>query len=264
MSSILDRIVVSKRQEIAAAQKRVPRRLLEQLLADAPPIRNFHAALSRPDGVQIIAEIKKASPSAGVFREELDLAEIARAYARYGAAAISVLTDSPFFQGSLDNLVQVRQVATIPVLRKDFILDLYQVLEARVHGADAVLLIAEILDDAQLAELLAAIHDLGMEALVELYEPTNLSRVLASGATVIGINNRNLHSFQTSLHHTLSLAPHVPRDRCLVSESGIRDRSDVEQLQAAGVKAILVGETLMRATDLKGKLEELRGLSPSR
>lgn len=261
MTTILDRIVASKRQEIHDARAAVPERALEQRLPHAPPVRDFRAALQKPPGVQIIAEVKRASPSAGSISEAGDVVAIARTYEQHGAACVSVLTDGPYFHGSLADLTQVRQLVGIPVLRKDFILDRYQLFEARVAGADAVLLIAEILDDSALNALLEETHQFGMEALVELYEPANLERVLASGATLIGINNRNLHTFETRLEHTLALASRVPRDRCLVSESGIRSRVDVERLHAAGAKAVLVGETLMRAADIGAKLRELRGTS---
>ncbi len=170
------------------------------------------------------------------------------------------MTDAPFFQGHLSFLTAIRQAVSLPVLRKDFILDRYQLLEARVAGADAVLLIAEILEIDELPYLLQKTHELGMQALVELYDRENLGRVLDSGAQMIGINNRDLCSFVTRLEHTLELAAQVPRDRCLVSESGIRNRQDVVRLQAAGVKAVLVGESFLRAPDIGAKLTEMRGL----
>jgi indole-3-glycerol phosphate synthase len=196
-----------------------------------------------------------------VLRTDFDPVTIAEIYFRNGAAAISVLTDTPFFQGHLSYLTAIRQSVTLPVLRKDFILDRYQLLEARVAGADAVLLIAEILEPAELVELLKETHALGMHALVELYDKDNLARVVDSGAQIIGINNRDLRSFATRLEHTWELAARVPKDRCLVSESGIRTREHVVRLQAAGVKAVLVGETFMRAPDIGAKLAELRGQS---
>lgn len=260
MSSILDRIVASKTKELADAQAAVPGRDLERRLTEAAPVRDFRAALERPGEVRFIAEVKKASPSAGVLRADFDAVAIARLYEQHGAACISVLTDAPFFQGNLGHLAAVRQAVDVPLLRKDFLLDPYQLLEARVAGADAVLLIAEILDDATLACLLREARALGMQTLVELYDAENLSRVLQSGARLVGINNRNLRTFETSLAHTLDLAAELPSDACLVSESGIRTRADVLQLQQAGVKAVLVGETLMRAADVGGKLDELRGV----
>jgi indole-3-glycerol phosphate synthase len=193
-----------------------------------------------------------------VLRADFDPVAIARIYADNGVSAISVLTDELFFQGRLEYLTAIRQAVALPLLRKDFIIDAYQVLESRVAGADAVLLIAEILNDQLLRSLLEATSDLGMEALVELYEPENLPRVLDSGARIVGVNNRNLRTFETRLEHTLAIVGKASRDVCLVSESGIRTREDLERLQSAGVKAVLIGETLMRAPDIGAKLRELQ------
>jgi indole-3-glycerol phosphate synthase len=259
MNDILARIVVSKRREIAEARGHVTEAELERRLSRAPPARDFRAALDKPGTVQIIAEVKRASPSAGVLRAEFDPAAIARIYERHGAAAISVLTDTPFFQGELSHLATIRATVTPPLLRKDFILERYQLLEARLAGADAVLLIAECLPEASLPGLLHQSAELGLQALVELYDPENLPRVLDSGARLIGVNNRDLRTFVTRLEHTLELASRVPSDCCLVSESGIRSRRDVLRLQEAGVRAVLVGETLMRTADMGAKLDELRG-----
>ncbi len=258
MTTILDRIVDSKRREIAERRVRTPEGELERRLAEVGPPRDFAAALMRAGEMNVIAEVKKASPSAGVLRNDFDAVSLAQTYARHGAAAISVLTDTPFFQGSLADLAAVRTAVSVPLLRKDFILDRYQLLEARLHGADAVLLIAEILSDEELRRLIRQTHELGMSALVELYDADNLPRVVDSGAQLIGINNRDLRTFVTRLEHTLELADRVPHDRCLVSESGIRSRADVERLRDAGARAILVGETLLRAPDLAGTLRELR------
>lgn len=260
MSSILDRIVAYKRQEIADARIQIPDSQLEDaiLRGEAPSPRDFRAALEREPNVAIIAEVKKASPSAGLLRADFDPVSIARIYERNGAACISVLTDEPSFQGHLHYLKAIRGAVSPPLLRKDFILDRYQLLEARLAGADAVLLIAEILDDAALLLLLRETAALGMQALVELYDRANLPRVLDSGARLIGINNRDLHTFQTRLEHTLDLIADLPPDVCLVSESGIRNRGDIERLQSAGVRAVLVGETFMRASDIGSKLRELR------
>jgi indole-3-glycerol phosphate synthase len=233
--------------------------MLERRLAKAPPARDFVAALKRRGGSRIIAEVKKASPSAGVLCKDFDPVAVARTYASHGAACISVLTDELFFQGKLDDLAAIRQAVELPLLRKDFIVDRYQLLEARVAGADAVLLIAEILPDPTLGLLIDAARALGLQALVELYDAENLPRVLACGARLVGVNNRDLRSFQTRLEHTLELAARVPADCMLVSESGIRNRHDVLRLQEAGVHAVLVGETLMRAADIGAKLDELRG-----
>ena len=259
MSTILDRIVASTRQEIDRQRTEFPERELEARLADAPPVRDFRSALEAGPGIGIIAEVKKASPSAGILRADFDPLAIARLYEASGASAISVLTDEPFFQGHLSYLSAIRQAVRPPVLRKDFILERYQVVQARAAGADAVLLIAEILDSAELPALLANIHELGMQALVELYDRDNLPRVLAAGARIVGVNNRDLRTFVTSLDHTVNLARDIPADCCLVSESGIRTRDDLLRLGQAGVKAVLIGETFMRAPDIGQKMRELRG-----
>src|SRR5262245_58270060 len=184
MSTILDEIVAGKRREITEARSRAPEKELERQLTDAPPVRDFRAALDKPGSVQVLAEVKKASPSAGVLRADFDPVAIARTYERHGAAAVSVLTDEPFFQGRLSYLSDVRAAVALPLLRKDFVLDRYQLLEARLAGADAVLLIAECLEGAELPRLLSAGHELGLQALVELYDAENLSRVVDSGAAL--------------------------------------------------------------------------------
>lgn len=260
MMTILDTIVASKRKEIAAARASVPEGELERRLPAAPPVRDFRSPLERAAGVQVIAEVKKASPSAGILRSDFEPVQIAQLYEQHGAACLSVLTDAPFFQGHLAYLTAIRAAVGLPVLRKDFILDRYQLLEARLAGADAVLLIGEILDGPELARLLRQTRDLGMEALVELYDGDNLPRVLDSGARLIGVNNRDLRTFVVRLEHTLELAARIPADCCLVSESGIRTRQDILRLGAAGVRAVLVGETLMRAPDIGAALDELRGV----
>jgi indole-3-glycerol phosphate synthase len=259
--TILNQIVESKRREIAERRARTPERELEARLAGAPAARDFRAALEAGSGVRVIAEVKKASPSAGVLRADFDPVAIARTYAGHGAAAISVLTDEPFFQGRLSYLTAIRAAVAPPLLRKDFLLDRYQLLEARAAGADAVLLIAEILDDAGLKRLLREAAALGLQALVEFYDPANLARVLDAGARLIGVNNRDLRTFVTRLEHTLDVAARLPSDACLVSESGIRTRQDILRLQAAGVRAVLIGETFMRAADIGAKVDELLGKS---
>lgn len=247
-----------KRGEVEAAKVRMPVDALSAALETAPPVRDFVDALRTPQGVvALIAEVKKASPSAGLIRDDFDPVAIARTYEKNGAACVSVLTDEHFFQGGLDDLRAVRQAVGIPVLRKDFLLDRYQVLEARAAGADCVLLIAECLDDRRLGELYGYARELGMEALIEIYEPENLPRVLRLKPALVGINNRDLKTFATDLNHSIRLASDVPSGTVLVSESGIRSRSDVERLESAGIRAILVGETLMRASDMGAKVREL-------
>jgi len=259
MPTILDTIVTAKQEEVARAKTALPEAVLRDRLAGAPPPRDFSAALWGGPPVRLIAEVKKASPSAGVIREDFDPVAIARIYQEHGASCLSVLTDEPYFQGSLEYLRQIRAAVELPVLRKDFIIDPYQVLEARAAGADAVLLIAECLSGGALGRLHDAIVELGMTPLVELYEPANLARVLAAGARLVGINNRDLKTFQTDLEHTIRLRPQIPDDRLVVGESGIRTRADVERLEAAGVDAILVGESLMARPDVGAAVDELLG-----
>lgn len=259
MSDVLETIMAHKRQEIAAAKAARPIDQLRARLKDALPPRDFVSAIRDGDGVRVIAEVKKASPSAGLIRADFDPVRIATTYEEHGAATISVLTDEKFFQGHLDYLVAVRQAVGIPVLRKDFILDPYQVVEARAAGADCILLIAECLSDCTLRELYFAASDLGMASLIEIYDPENLERVLKLEPDLLGINNRNLRDFVTDLDHSIRLKSQVPATCTLVSESGIHSRNDVERLQQAGIRAILVGETLMRSQDIGAKLRELRG-----
>lgn len=261
MPDVLREILDHKRTELDRAKASRPVRELERLVAEAPPARGFAAALAARSPVALIAEVKRSSPSAGVIKGDIDPEAVAVAYERYGAACLSVLTDEKFFGGSLADLVKVRQAVTLPVLRKDFLIDRYQVLEARAAGADCILLIAECLDNCKLRDLYFFASELGMDALVEIYEADNLKRVLELEAPLIGINNRNLRTFDTDLSHTLRLAPEAAGRTLLVSESGIRSGEDVARLQAAGVRAILVGETLMRAADVGAKMAELLAAS---
>jgi indole-3-glycerol phosphate synthase len=261
MPSILDRIVETKQGEIAAARQRVPEAELERRVAGLPLARGFAAALREPGEVRIIAEVKKASPSAGVIRADFDPVAIAQTYERHGAACISVLTDETYFQGSLTYLTAIREAVGRPLLRKDFILDRYQLLEARLAGADAALLIAEILPGDRLAELHRDAVALGLDVLVELHDAEQLPRVLESGAALVGINNRDLRTFATRLEHTLELMPRIPAGVAVVSESGIRTHDDLRRLAAAGVRAVLVGESLMRSPDIGAALDALRGVT---
>ena len=259
MASILDRIVETKQREIAAAKAAVTELELERHAADLEPPRDFKGAIRRLGEITLIAEVKKASPSAGVIRADFDPVRIATTYEAHGAAAISVLTDADYFQGRLQYLTDVKAAVACPVLRKDFILDRYQLLEARCAGADAVLLIAECLPGPRLAELQRQAVALGLHTLVELHDADQLPRVLDSGAAIIGINNRDLRTFVTRLEHTLELLPKIPLDRVVVSESGIRTHADLVTLGAAGARAVLVGESLMRAGDIGAALDALRG-----
>lgn len=257
--SILDEIVAVKRQEVADAKAGRPEALVRAMAKTAPPPRDFFAVLATDGPIKLIAEVKKASPSAGVIRADFDPVAIAKTYEAHGGSCISVLTDERFFQGSLEYLRQVRAEVVLPVLRKDFILDTYQLLEARAAGADAVLLIAECLDDCNLRKLFNESLELGMTPLVELYEPENLPRVLQAGATLIGVNNRDLKTFEVDLNHTLRIRERVPEECVLVGESGIKTHADVQRLEAAGVDAILVGESLMREADIGAAVDRLLG-----
>ncbi len=260
MSDILDRIVAVKREEVAAARARRDHAALRREALALGGLRDFVGALrARVAAGQaaVIAEVKKASPSKGVLREHFEPAEIAASYERGGAACLSVLTDERFFQGSADYLRQARAACALPVLRKDFIVDAYQLAEARAMGADCILLIAACLDDAAMADLEAEAMALGLAVLVEVHDGDELERALRLKTPLVGINNRNLRSFEVTLDTTLGLLDRVPADRLLVAESGILTRADVQRLRAAHVHAFLVGEAFMRAPDPGRALAEL-------
>ncbi len=256
-TTVLDRIVASKREEVALL---APRRAeLRASADDAPPTRPFAAALRGSGEVRLLAEIKRRSPSAGDIRAGADPAEVARAYEAGGAAAISVLTDREYFSGELSFIDAVRAAVPLPVLRKDFVIDAVQLWEARSGGADAVLLIARILDEALLGDLAALSRELGMDTLVEIHDSAELARAVHAGADLVGINNRDLASFRTDLSLSLRLAREVPSEVVLVAESGIRTPEDVDRLGEGGVDAILVGESLMRQSDLRAAARALVG-----
>ncbi len=269
MSDILQKIIAVKHEEIAAA-----RRVRDdaQMRREAEAACAVADARARPRGfasamrasieagrAAVIAEIKKASPSKGVLREHFVPADIARSYARGGASCLSVLTDRQFFQGAPDYLIEARAACALPVLRKDFIVDAYQVYEARTWGADCILLIVSALDDARMADLEACAHALGMDVLVEVHDAAELDRALRLRTPLLGINNRNLRTFEVSLHNTLDLLPRIPADRLVVTESGILSRADVDTMRAADVHAFLVGEAFMRAADPGAELQRLFG-----
>lgn len=257
MADILNRIMDHKRTEIAAARGRVSIAELELLAKQAPPPRDFAAALRAKHPMGLIAEVKRASPSAGLIRADFDPVAIAKTYAENGAACISVLTDEKFFQGHLDYLRQIRAAVDLPLLRKDFILDEYQIIEARAAGADCVLLIAECLDQAQLVDLYAVASSLGMQALVELHDACHLDRVLRLNPILMGVNNRDLRVMKTNLDHCIELRKLVGSEVLFVGESGIHTREHVERLMSGGVHAMLVGETLMKSPDIGAKVREL-------
>lgn len=258
-STVLDKIVAKKWEEIAAAKSRRPLEEVEGKLADAPAPRDFLGALAAEGPVKLIAEVKKASPSKGLIRPDFHPVEIAKDYEAAGATCISCLTDEHFFQGHLDYLIAIRSEVSLPILRKDFVLDPYQVVEARAAGADAVLLIAECLDDSTLKSLHDQICELGMTPLVELYEEANVSRVLDIGAQLVGINNRDLRTFEVDLQHTVRLGKQIPDDRVLVGESGIFTNDDLCMLQQNDVDAVLVGESLMRQENVQSAVRALLG-----
>lgn len=254
----LERIVATKREEVAQLGAR--RAELRRAAECAAPARPFGTALRLPGVVSVIAEFKRRSPSAGAIIEAgSDPAKVARLYETSGAAAMSVLTDGPYFGGSLDDLRAARSACALPVLRKDFVTDALQIWEARAAGADAVLLIVRILDDALLTDHVALAAQLGFAALVEVHDATELDRALAAGAELIGINHRNLATFETDFGVSFELAPRVPPDRILVAESGIASGGDVARLGEAGADAVLVGETILRAADSQAFLRELTG-----
>jgi indole-3-glycerol phosphate synthase len=244
---ILDRILRSKRAEVAAAKREAPIEGLRERSGWKERRRGFAEAIRRAEGRRIIAEIKKASPSRGLIREDFDPARHAAEYERAGAVCLSVLTDTPFFQGRLADLEAARQAASIPLLRKDFVIDRYQLAEARAHGADAVLLIVAALDPTELGDLLAAAVEEGLDALVEVHDASELAVALDAGADLVGINNRDLKTFEVSTDVTRHLMVSMPSHVTVVSESGLGDATELKDLQHLGVHAFLIGETLMAA-----------------
>ena len=262
MTDILDQIIAVKREEVAAAQKQKPMAVVRADAESRVLTRDFEGAMRAKIAAgqaAVIAEIKKASPSKGVLRAEFIPADIAQSYAEHGAACLSVLTDKQFFQGSVDFLKQARASCDLPVLRKDFMIDAYQVYEARAMGADAILLIAACLDDSQMADMEAVARSLDMAVLVEVHDRAELDRALKLKTRLVGINNRNLKTFEVSLQSTLDLLPCVPADRLLVTESGIQTVEDVKRMREAKVHAFLVGEAFMRAAEPGEALAKLFG-----
>jgi len=253
MHHLLEQILKEKQNEVAELKKTLP---LDGD-HDLPPLRDFKAAISAPAKISLIAEIKFASPSAGLIRPKTDPVIIGRIYEAAGSAAVSLLTDKRFFQGDLAQLPRLKRAISLPILRKDFIIDALQVREAFLYGADAILLIARILSRQQLKEFISMCRELGMASLTEVHDKDDLEKALASGADIIGINNRDLDSFKVDIGTTFALAPLVPKNNILVSESGIEKGEDIPALKSAGVHAVLVGSALMKDNDPAGKTSEI-------
>lgn len=262
--TILSKILTRKAEEVAERRQQVSLHELEKLAKSAPAVRGFAAAIEAKiasGAAAVIAEIKKASPSKGVIRADFNPPAIARSYAAGGAAALSILTDRDFFQGADEYLMQARAACSLPVLRKDFLIDPYQVVESRALGADCILLIVAALDQPRLSELAQTAREQGLDILIEIHDRAELERALLLDIALLGINNRNLHTFDTRLDTTWELLPFIPSDRRVVTESGIHTLEDVVAMRAHGVDAFLVGESLMRADDPGARLAELFDLS---
>ncbi len=256
---ILDTIIAHKQKELQIEQEQVPLGTLESKLANLPPAKDFRSAIAQPGNINLIAEVKKKSPSKGIIREDFEPMQIAETYAENGAAAISVLTDVHFFDGNLEYLSLIRQSVEVPLLRKDFMIDPYHIYQARVAGADAILLIVAVLTPEQLREFMDIAASLSLAFLVEVHTEAELEIALDVGAEIIGINNRDLRTFHTDLATTFRLRESIPAGKVVVSESGIYTRADVESLRETGVNAILVGESLMRSPDIGEQVRKLIG-----
>jgi indole-3-glycerol phosphate synthase len=255
---MLDKIIAQKREEVEQRKKVATITYLQQLIARQKPALDLALAL-KGDHVRLIAEVKQASPSRGMLSPNFNPIELARTYAEGGAAAISVLTEANYFMGSIEHLAAIKEVVGLPLLRKDFIFDLYQVYESRAYGADALLLIASILSQEQLKELVSLSHSLGLRCLVEVHNEGEVERAVLSEAEIIGINNRDLNTFTVDINTTRRLRPLIPPERIVVSESGIKNKRDIEKLGKWGVDAVLVGEALVTAGDVLAKMKELIG-----
>lgn len=256
---ILDTIVAHKRKELLAEQDQISLSALKSKLTDVPPTQDFFSAITNPNSINLIAEVKKKSPSKGIIRADFDPVQIANTYQENGAAAVSVLTDKHFFDGNLSYLSSIREAVNLPLLRKDFTIHPYHIFQARVAGADAVLLIVAVLTPDELKEYIEIAASLSLASLVEVHTEEELEIALDADAAIIGINNRDLRTFNTTLDTTFKLLELIPEDKVVVSESGIYTRDDVEALREVGVNAILVGESLMRSPDIGEKVRELIG-----
>jgi indole-3-glycerol phosphate synthase len=253
---MLDKIVAQKREEVEQRKKAVTIPRLQERIARLKPSLDLALAL-KSNHIQLITEVKRASPSRGMLRPNFDPVELAQTYAEGGAAAISVLTEANYFMGSIEHLAAIKEVVQLPLLRKDFIFDPYQVYESQAYGADALLLIATILSQRRLKELISLSHSLGLRCLVEVHNKSELERAVASEAEIIGINNRDLNTFSIDINMTRRLRPLIPKERIVVSESGIKNKGDIEKLRRWRVDAVLIGEALVTASDVRAKMKEL-------
>lgn len=253
---MLDRIIAQKRAEVEQRKREAPMSYLQERIARRKPVLDL-ALVLRHDHIQLIAEVKHASPSRGILTSNFNPTELARTYAEGGVAAISVLTEASHFMGSIEHLAAIKEAVGLPLLRKDFIFDPYQVCESRAYGADALLLIAAVLDQGQLKELLSLSHSLELRCLVEVHNEGEVEKAVLSGAEIIGINNRDLNTFSVDINTTRRLRPLVPKGKIVVSESGIRSKKDVEKMRKWGADAVLVGETLVTADSIQAKIREL-------
>lgn len=260
--SMLSEILATKHTEVKFRMEQTSAHAMQEKLMDAPPARDFRAAIANSGEIALLAEVKKASPSKGIIREDFDPIEIAKIFASNGAACLSVLTDEKYFKGKLEYLSNIHEVVEIPLLRKDFIVNSWQIVESKAAGADAILLIVAALSPKDLTNYIKLATEYGLAALVEVHDKDEMKEAIDAGADLIGINNRDLHTFRTNLSVTLDLVANLPPDpkRLIVSESGIFTRADVLRLQEVGVNAILVGEALMREADIGAKMNELRGM----
>ena len=256
---ILDKIVQEKKKEVQEAKENISLEELKEKASSVSGLRSFKEAISKSDRINLIAEIKKASPSKGVLRKNFNPVEIAKAYEASGAAALSILTDKKFFQGDIAYLQSVRDAVSLPILRKDFIIDQYQIYQSLCAGADSILLIAQILSDAQLREFSDICAGLKLDALCEVHNKEDLDKVLKANCAVIGINNRNLQTFEENLEVTAQLIEKIPKDKIVVSESAIKTAKDVKYLQGLGMHAVLIGEAFMCSSDIASKVKELMG-----
>ncbi len=258
MNTILDKIIDNKLAEVQASKNSLPIESIIQKLKSALPPRDFYNAINPNGNLHIIAEIKRASPSKGVFRwQDFNPVQIAKGYACGGAAALSILTDNQFFKGKLDYLRQIQQEVAIPLLRKDFILDAYQIYESRLHGADALLLIVSALSEANLRDFLNLTHSLGMNAIVEVHDEREVDVALGAGSRIIGINNRNLKTFDVDLDISVRLSKRIPKEKIVIAESGVKAYNDIRKLREVGIHVFLIGETLMKACDPSEELKNL-------